>query len=107
MPFTLRNEVFKKLEEIVDIASLSKEDRDKYDESIKIYRDNLVTMEYAVEKGRAEGRAEGIIEGRAEGQIAGEKKKQKEIAKVMKKKGFAANDIAELTGLSIEEVDTL
>ena len=42
---------FKKLEEITDIASLSKEDRMKYDESIKVYRDNLVTRAAAIEEG--------------------------------------------------------
>ena len=40
-----RNAVFKRLEQIVDIAALSKEDREKYDESIRIYRDTLAVME--------------------------------------------------------------
>ena len=39
MPFKARKSVFEKLEKIVDIASLSKEERMKYDESIKVYRD--------------------------------------------------------------------
>ncbi|WP_218049238.1 PD-(D/E)XK nuclease family transposase, partial [Bacteroides acidifaciens] len=53
MPFKARKSVFEKLEKIVDIASLSKEERVKYDESIKVYRDSLVTMEFAEQKGRA------------------------------------------------------
>lgn len=36
MPFKAKKAVFMKLEEIVDIASLSKEDRMKYDEAIKV-----------------------------------------------------------------------
>ena len=36
-------DVIQKLEQIVDIAALSKEDRMKYDESIKVYRDKLAT----------------------------------------------------------------
>ena len=32
-----------RVEDIKDIAALSKEDRMKYDEAIKVYRDNLVT----------------------------------------------------------------
>ena len=43
MPFKLRKAVFQRLEDIVDIASLSKEDRIKYDEIIKVYRDSLGT----------------------------------------------------------------
>lgn len=50
MPFKARKSVFEKLEKIVDIASLSKEEREKYDESIKVYRDNLAVMAYAKEK---------------------------------------------------------
>jgi hypothetical protein len=34
LPFKARKAVFQKLEKIVDIASLSKEEREKYDESI-------------------------------------------------------------------------
>lgn len=45
LPFKARKAVFEKLEQIVDIAAMSKEDRMKYDESIKVYRDQLVTME--------------------------------------------------------------
>ena len=45
----------KKLEEITDIASLSKEERMKYDESIKVYRDNLVTRAYDIEEGMEKG----------------------------------------------------
>ena len=62
LPFKARNAVFKKLEEIVDIASMSKEERMKYDESIKVYRDQLAVMEFERNKGLAEGRAEGRAE---------------------------------------------
>ncbi len=54
LPFKARKSVFEKLEKIVDIASLSKEERMKYDESIKVYRDNLVTLEFAEQKGRGQ-----------------------------------------------------
>ena len=63
LPFKARKSVFEKLEQIVDIASLSKEERMKYDESIKVYRDQLATLDFAKQKGRAEGRAEGRVEG--------------------------------------------
>ena len=53
LPFKARKSVFEKLEQIVDIASLSKEERMKYDESIKVYRDQLATLDFAKQKGRA------------------------------------------------------
>ena len=57
LPFKARNAVFKRLEDIVDIASMSKEDRIRYDESIKVYRDRLAIMEFERMKGsRQSGR---------------------------------------------------
>ena len=38
LPFKARKAVFEKLEKIIDIASLTKEEREKYDESIKVYQ---------------------------------------------------------------------
>lgn len=62
MPWILQDQVFKKLSEIAEVGSLSKEDREKYDESLRHYRDTLVVMEgqylEGEKKGRAEGRAE-------------------------------------------------
>jgi len=55
LPFKARKAVFQKLEKIVDIASLTKEERGTYDESIKVYRDHLATLAYAEQKGRQEG----------------------------------------------------
>ena len=52
LPFKARKAVFEKLEKIVDIASLSKEERMKYDESIKVYRDNLATISFAKNQGK-------------------------------------------------------
>ena len=54
MPFMARNAVFQKLAEIADITALSKEDRDKYDESIKIMRDNIAAYKGAVLEGKIE-----------------------------------------------------
>lgn len=50
LPFKARKAVFEKLEQIVDIAAMSKEDRMKYNESIKVYRDQLAMMEYERQK---------------------------------------------------------
>ena len=81
----------------MDIASLSKEDRIKYDESIKTYRDNLVTEAYALQKGRTEGRAEGRAEGFREA--------NRRNARAMK--SLPTDMIAEITGLSVQEINDL
>ena len=99
LPFKARNAVFQKLEQIVDIAALSKEDRIKYDESIKVYRDNLAVMAFERQQGRAEGRAEGIVEG--------EQKAQIRIAREMKEKGLPVELISQITKLAVEEVEKL
>ena len=62
MPWMAQDAVFKKLSEVAEVASMSKEDRLRYDESLRHYRDTIVVMEgqflQGQEKGRAEGRAE-------------------------------------------------
>ncbi len=91
LPFKAKKAVFMKLEEIVDIASLSKEDRMKYDEAIKVYRDNLVTEAYARNEGRAEGRAEEKLDN----------------ARNAKRLGLSSDVISRITGLSIDEINAL
>jgi predicted transposase/invertase (TIGR01784 family) len=83
LPFKARKAVFQKLEKIVDIASLTKEEREKYDESIKVYRDHLATLAYA--------KQEGVIA----------------VAREMKKAGVPIEQIARFTKLSIQEIEKL
>ena len=54
MPFKARKAVFEKLEDIADVASMSPEDRGRYDNGVKVYRDYLVTMDAAEQKGAQE-----------------------------------------------------
>ena len=115
LPFKARKSVFEKLEQIVDIASLSKEDRMKYDESIKVYRDHLAVLDFAkqegLELGMRQGRAEGIEQGMAkgieQGKNEGEMNERLKNARRMKTKGYPIDDIADITGLSTEEINSL
>ena len=88
-----------RVEDIKDIAALSKEDRMKYDEAIKVYRDNLVTEAYARNEGRAKGYAEGYAEGRAEEKL--------DNARNAKRLGLSPDVISRALGLSIDEIDAL
>ena len=96
MPFMAKNAVFRKLAGISDITALSKEEHEKYDESIKILRDNYATFKFAIKEGHDKGRAEG----RAEGQT----KEKKQIAQNMLKEGMAVSLICKMTGLDEQEV---
>ena len=115
MPFKARKSVFEELEKIADISALSKEDQEKYEEIIKVYRDNLATEQWALEmgekKGLEKGLQEGIQIGREEGiQIGQEKGTQTERlknARGMKTAGIAPELIAQITGLSPEEIQKL
>lgn len=103
MPFKARKAVFEKLEEIADVGALSEKERELYDNSVKVYRDYLVTMDAA----KREGRAEGITEGRKEGITEGRELAQIEIARNLKEKGLDPAFIAETTSLGLEEIQKL
>ncbi|MEY8686869.1 Rpn family recombination-promoting nuclease/putative transposase [Bacteroides sp. AN502(2024)] len=107
MPFKARKSVFEKLEKIVDIASLSKEERMKYDESIKVFRDQLVTISFAEEEGIKKGIEIGIKKGRKEGKKEGMKEKSLEIARNFKELGVPITIISQASGLSIEEIERI
>ena len=72
----------------------------------RAYEDYMVSVHAARdawETNRDEARAEGWAEGRAEGIEETNRKN----ARRMKAKGFAIEDIAEITGLTAEEIDRL
>ncbi len=111
LPFKARNAVFQKLEQIVDIAAMSKEDRMKYDESIKVYRDQLAVIEFertkGLEQGFAIGKEEGIKQGREEGREEGRENERLKIARNLKAAGLAPETIANATGLAQEQIAKL
>ena len=94
---------FKKLFEQAEIAKYNPEERREYEASLKSFWDYYSTIKSALNKGREEGRAEGREEGLAEGEAKG----HIEDARKMKAKGYAAEDIADITGLSIEKIARL
>lgn len=87
----------------IDVASLSRQERLKYDVGLKKYRDSLSVLEGAKQDGLAEGRAKGLEEGRTEG-IQSEKA---ETAKRLLAIGMDINTIAIATGLSAKDIETI
>ena len=87
MPFAAKDSVFAKIAEIADISALSKEERMKYDEGIRKFRDTICVMDYNLEKGRKEG----IYE----------------VARNLLAMGLPKTSIMQATGLNKDEIDNL
>ena len=108
LPWAAQSAVFKKLESIADVGAMSRDERLKYDEALRKYRDTISVFEGVrmdgLMEGRMEGRKEGRKEGRMEGLMEGQRSEKMENARKMKIYGLALDMIAEITGLSIEEV---
>lgn len=98
-PPALQERVFQKLFEAAEIARFTPDEKNKYEESLKYYRDLKNVVDSSFDEGKAEGKAEGLAEGKAEGKA--------EIALQMKLKGLETSLIAEVTGLSVEEIENL
>ncbi len=116
LPWAAQSAVFRKLEEIAEVASLSREDRLKYDEGLRKYRDTISVLEGAkIEglnqgrtegwaQGKAEGIAEGLTQGRAEGRAEGEAASKIAMAKAMLEKGIPVTLVSEITGLPTTDI---
>ena len=112
----LKRELESKLEEVSKLAfSSTVGEREKYDESLKTYRDRLAELAFAqqegMEKGIAKGMAKGIAKGRAEGLAEGMEKgyekAQLKNARGMKTAGISPELIAQITGLTPEAIADL
>ena len=90
--FDDREAIKERLEELAFRRNMS---RAQYDYEWKIYNDYLNTFNSAEKKGHAEGLAEG------------RSSEKNEIAKKMKAKGQPTDFIADITGLTIEEIEKL
>jgi predicted transposase/invertase (TIGR01784 family) len=113
IPELLRDQVFTNAFETAKLANLEPHERESYQQSLKILRDNYATLKTAVEEaqatgeaiGEARGREVGIMEGRESGLAEGELKAKLEIAKNLKSAGLPLEQIKVITGLSTEELE--
>ena len=103
LPWAAQSAVFKKLESIADVGAMTRDERLKYDVALKKYRDTISVFEGA----RLEGHEQGLLEGRAEGRAEGQRDEKVENARKMKAHGLSLKLIAEITGLTIDEVSNL
>jgi predicted transposase/invertase (TIGR01784 family) len=95
IPEIFKDEVFTQAFTKAEIAKYSTEERDEYEQSLKIYRDMKGVIDTAFDEGVAEGEIKGIVKGKIE------------IAKFMKAEGEPLEKIMRYTGLSAEEINQL
>ena len=98
-PCEALDKIFKKLAEYADSKSLTKEEQEKYDNSMMVMWDNYAVYKHAEEKGLKKGMEKGIEKG--------EKKRNKETALNLLAYNTPIDVIAKSTGLSIEEIKEL
>ena len=98
-PCEALDKIFKKLAEYADSKTLTKEEQEKYDNSLMVMWDNYAVYKYAVEKAYKKGYEEGYKIGYEEG--------RKEFALKLLAHNFPLDEIADLTDLSIEEIKKL
>ena len=118
-PKALQERIFTHLFEQAEVARFTPDERNEYVASKKEYWDNYSIITTALKKGRAEGLAEGEAKGRAEGLAEGEAKgraegrkegrmnEKRETARKMKEKDMPVSLIAELTGLTVDEIESV
>ena len=118
-PCEALDKIFKKLAEYADSKTLTKEEQEKYDNSMMVMWDNYAVYKYAVEKaykkgyeegykiGYEEGYKIGYEEGYKIGYEEGKKKNSKKIALNLLAYNTPIDIIAKSTGLSIDEIKKL
>ena len=87
MPERLKDQIFEKLFIDAELALYSQEELMTYDASLKAYRDNINTLDFAREEGREE--------------------KAITIARLLLAEGMSKDMIAKCTGLPIEKINSL
>ena len=95
IPEIFKDDVFTQAFDSAEIARYSSEDRDTYEESLKVYRDLKGVIDTAFGEGKMEGRMEGKIEGKIE------------VAKALKDSGIPNSVISKTTGLAESEIEKL
>ena len=91
IPAIFKDDVFSQAFEKAELAKLGRAELDRYETSLKTYRDLKGVIDTAFGDGKAEGKVEGKIE----------------VAKALKQQGVSIDIIASATGLAKEEIDKL
>ena len=97
--------------EQAEISKFNPQELMQYEDSVNAYRDIVNAINTAKKdsfaEGVAKGIAEGVAKGIAEGVAKGIEQRNVEIARKMLGKGMTPEEVADMTGLSIADVDGL
>ena len=106
-----KSPVLQMLNEKIDVLTLSPTERKLYESRMKLKSDITTISETqfsaGVERGKSLGLAEGKSLGLAEGEVRGSRQKALETARILKQFGDSVQKIVQVTGLTVQEVETL
>ena len=77
------------------------------DERIRIQENYDMTMETAIDEAREEGLEQGLTQGLERGLEQGRNEERLQLIRKMISRGMTPELISDMTGLSIEEIETL
>ncbi len=109
IPELFKDTVFLNAFETAKIANLEPMERENYQQSLKILRDNYSVLKTAIDEadaaGEARGQAIGETRGREFGFVEGELKAKLEVARNLKAAGMSLAQIQTMTGLSAADLE--
>jgi predicted transposase/invertase (TIGR01784 family) len=103
IPDNMKEDVFIHAFEKARLANMTPLELEYYDKASMTIADEIGAMELAKEEAEKAGMEKGIKKGMEKGK----QEQQKSIAKKMKAKGYSADEIADLTGLSVPEIEKI
>ena len=95
-PEELRDRIFERFFKAAEIARMTPEQQQNYRDSIMNENDWMNAVNFAAEKAEKKGRKEGLAEGAKQANL--------NTAKKLHARGISAEDIADITGLAMEEL---
>ena len=98
-PFDAQDAIWRKLEEVASVTTLTSKERAKYDESLKVMRDNYACYQGAMRLGELRGDEQGEKRGRESERIL--------LITTMRNNGASVSEISRLTSIPQEEVEQL
>ena len=109
IPEKIKDKIFQKVFNLAEYQKLSKEERQAYEDSLKYYRDLKNSLDTAKSEGKKEGykEAEDTYKPMVEKERNEKKELQRKSARELKAAGVPIDKIAEITGLSREEIEEL
>jgi predicted transposase/invertase (TIGR01784 family) len=127
VPAALQEKIFEEAFRVAEIAQFNPAQIQAYETSLKHYRDMHNVLSQATDRAREEGlaagleeglaagleqgleqgREQGLEQGREQGRAEGERQALLEVARRLKALGLAPAEIAQTTGLSLDEITSV